>query len=146
MTVELKRFQKADLAWMHFREHLKSAPLRQNGVSADAAGLKEPSSAPVSGGIYANAPGFGKTVTTIALILSNPRRKVWDSCNVAYSDNAFAAFLTCSQLSSPQSLSRSLQTALTNQVDIIFVACSSSSGRVLAARTHVTTWLVSWQT
>ena len=52
MTLELFRFQKLDLAWMQSRERLD--PIRC-----------------VSGGIYANAPGLGKTVTVIALILAH---------------------------------------------------------------------------
>ena len=93
MTVELKRFQQADLAWMHFREQLKSAPLGSSGVRAHGSHLKPPSPAPVSGGIYANEPGLGKTVTIIALILSNPRRKV---CSFVYSHHASTALSICS--------------------------------------------------
>ena len=73
MTVELHRFQKADLAWMQFRE--QSNPAALSGVSADESGVAETPDLPV-GGIYANEPGLGKTVTTIALILAQPRKKV----------------------------------------------------------------------
>ena len=76
MTVQLHSFQKADLAWMQFREQVKPTPQASGGVSADESGSAP---VPVSGGLYANEPGLGKTVTTIALILSSTRRKVCGS-------------------------------------------------------------------